>query len=415
MKQHLWQFQAFILFGVFLFCWGEFSFAQAPQSRPLQVDERKQLEALAQRFTGEFAEYISGNVWTLTHVSRSKKETEECLNLLQAPFDSLAKNDASLLNQIGGVKGFKDKFAKLLQSKDDTVQGFAAAVLAICGDVNYVPQIAQLLIVTPSKTKRDDTETTARGSAATALGILGAKKYVKRIARLLTSKNSYDQSGAATALGYLDAKEYARQIASLLHRDGYQYQNDESPIYALFKMGMAKDYKKEFATILPTIRSSEMIATAAYALASLRANEYAENIARLLAEDHKRGEAAKALAIMGETKFSDRIASLLNSKNSLEQQAASLALGVLGAKEYVRDIAKLLKAEEDFVRYYAAVALVLLEADEYAKEIVSLIEKYHREGSHLHQGDFHPLVKTEYLEIEKRFRQGVERLKSLPQ
>lgn len=81
----------------------------------------------------------------------------------------------------------------------------------------------------------------------------------------------------------------------------------------------------------------------------------------------------------------------------------------------MRDIAKLLKAEEDFVRYYAAVALVLLEADEYAKEIVSLIEKYHREGSHLHQGDFHPLVKTEYLEIEKRFKQGVERMKALPQ
>src|SRR5689334_16214840 len=90
-------------------------------SGELQQDEKQGWERLRKRFTEEYASYLSSDLWTLTHGAESQNEMEESLKLLQVLGTALDKNDPTLLNGIGGIKGFKERFLKLLGSADDTV------------------------------------------------------------------------------------------------------------------------------------------------------------------------------------------------------------------------------------------------------------------------------------------------------
>ncbi|MGH9971772.1 MAG: HEAT repeat domain-containing protein [Pyrinomonadaceae bacterium] len=338
---------------------------------------------------------------------------EESLKLIQVLGNSFAKNDLALLKEVGGVNGFKEKFANLIRSKDDTVSGFAATVLAIAGDLNYAPQIAALLEKNEKASTDEDSypTITARGRAATALGLLGAKEFKQKIVPLLHSKNRYDRAGAAIALGYLGAREHAKDIVNLLLSKEFSFPDDDSPIYSLVQMGVAADYKKEIAQVLNEDFRSDTSKTAAYVLAHLRAKEYAKEIAKLLTKEFRKGDAAKALAIMGAREYAPNIALMLNDKSGLNRSDALLALGVLNVREYVPEVARHLNDKEGYVRHFAAVALVLMEAADYAKEAIGIIEKDHQSGPYVSEGNFHELVIEDGRQINDRFKASMALLK----
>ncbi len=207
-----------------------------------------------------------------------------------------------------------------------------------------------------------------------ALAYVGAAEYKKDIAELLKSKNEYDRSGAAHALARLKEIEYAPEIAALLRKTDLGPWRDQSPIVALIDLGVGAKYTKEIAQALSNDFSSEVQETAAYALAHLRAREYAPQIANLLNEKYRRSSAAKALAIMGAKEYEPKIAGILDDDNDLHQSAAMLALGILGSREYADKIANLMKTKkESFVSN--AVSLLLMNSTAHAKDASEVLKK----------------------------------------
>jgi hypothetical protein len=53
-----------------------------------------------------------------------------------------------------------------------------------------------------------------------------------------------------------------------------------------------------------------------------------------------------------------------------------------------------------------------MQAREYAGDVVPIIEAYHQDGYHLNQGDFHPIVGREFLQIEARFKSSLATIKA---
>lgn len=371
--------------------------------------DQKEWDLLKTRFNSEYGAYLSSRLWSLIHNYSSKEKVDESLDLLMLISEAVSKNNPALLDRVGGLTGCKKRFLGLMNSNDDTVSGYAALVLAVSGDMAYARQIAALL----DKKDEDGDEgpITVRGEAATALGILGASEYVSKIVGMLQSRNEYDRSGAATGLAYLGAKEQAPEIVKMMTNEQFSLHDDVSGIHALVQLKVADKYLKEIATLLDEKFRTERAKTAGYALAQLRAKEYAPAIAKLLNDKYKRGDAAKALAIMGATDYASEIAKLLAEGKPLDQQAALLALGVLNAKQYVSEVAKLLKAPEDSVSHAAADALILMEADQYSREAIRIIDHDHQSGPYVSVGEFHPFVKDEVAEINSRYLVSLARLR----
>jgi HEAT repeat protein len=406
-------------FVLFLLMWAAGSCAPAQNARnesihTAETPQLAELDELNRRFSIEYANLLTSSMWSLTHNYRDKAEVDEIMKLTQSFIAAISGRDTAKLDENGGVKGFKDKFAKYLNSEDDAVSGFAAVVLGIAGDASYAPRIAALL----DKKDKSMTEefsyppVTFRGRAAVALGLLGAKEYKSKIAALLKSKNQFDRQGAITAFGYLGAKEYVKEVANLLTSREIASADDDSPVYFLIQNDLANDYKKELLAAALDGSGREKATAALYALARLDAVEYAADVATLLGERFRKGDAAKVLALMNAVAYADKIALLLSDENSLARKDAALALGILKSKKHAAKIAGLLTAEEDFVRYYAAVALVLMEASEYYKEALPIIEKTHRAGAYLNDGDFHPLVAEKSNRIKQTFKTLSEKAKS---
>jgi HEAT repeat protein len=146
-------------------------------------------------------------MWTLTHAVESKKEVEEVISLLTILSRSFAKQDPALLKDVGGVRGFKDRMAALLNSKDDVVAGFAATMLGIMGvAAEYAGEIARVL--------QDEFRGETVETAAYALAKLGFKQHTKEIMRLLGKE--FRKGDAAKALAVMGAAEYADEIARML-------------------------------------------------------------------------------------------------------------------------------------------------------------------------------------------------------
>lgn len=380
----------------------------------INLDE-KQLENLKQRFSVKYAGVLASSMWTLTHDYKSKSEVDNVMNFLQKFFVALQSNDKARLQEIGGVKGFKDKFSEFLKFEDDAVKGFAAIVLGIAGDSAYASPIAVFL------DERDKSFTEQfvypavvyRGQAATALGIMGAKEYTPKIALLLKSQNDYDRSGAISALSYLGAKEYSKEVASLLTNKDFQNVADVSPIYFLIETGTAKNYKKELVEIMLGSLRNETTETAIYAFVRLESKENAKDIAKLLSNRFRKGDAAKALALLDAAEYEDEIAALLSDENGLVRKDALLSLGILNAKNYAGKAAELLNSEKDYVRYYAAVSLVLMGAKEYYQTAIPIIEKSHQSRAYFNEGDFHPLISERSRKIIADFKELLELAKSL--
>jgi len=377
--------------------------------------ENAEWETLKKRFGQYGRDYLMSQMWALIHTYRSKTRLDETMNLLQVLLDAMAKNDQAKLRPVGGLTGFQNRFVRLMNSDDDTVAGFSARVLAVCFGIRYAPQIVDLM------NKRDKSwtdadvypETTSRGHAAIALSILETTKYTEDIAALLRSRNMYDRSGAAYALAHLKATEYASEIAGLLLKKESSFRRDQSPIHALIEMGVGLQYKKEIAQALDEDFSPEINEAAVYALAHLRATEYAPAIAKLLDHRYRRGNAAKALAIMGAKEYAAKIATLLDDDEaSLDQSAALLALGILKASEYAPRAAILMREKRlSSVSIFAAISLTLMGADEYAKEVIATL-KINKTGTYVDEGELSPLVAEEARQINQRVVNGLEQFES---
>lgn len=356
---------------------------------------------------------MTSGLWTLTHAAESKQEVEEMLRLIVLLSESFEKKAPASLNEIGGVKGFKDRMASFLTSKDDVVAGFAATMLGISGDRSYAPAIAKLLDKKDPPGDSDErySITTSRGRAAIALSLMGAREYVPKFVEMTRRRNRYDRAGAASALGQLRAKEHAREVAAMLKSAEFRLADDPSPIYALVEMGAAAEYVDEIADVLKDKFRGEVIDVAAYALAKLGARQYAKDIAALLRQEYRKGDAAKALALMGASEYTDEIARMLKDKEGLVRKDALLALGILRATKYTPQVAEHLK-DQSYVSNYAAYALVLLDAEKYVDEIVPLVENAFQKKLYLNADDFNPIVEQELGKIRVRFSDSYLKMKA---
>lgn len=402
-----------IIFSLFVtFCFGQ---ENKLPDRSNSVQQNKiQLEDLRQRFSVKYAGVLVANIWSLNHNYQSKTESDDILKYFIEFFTAVESKDEAKIREMGGVKAFKEKIAEFLKSEDDAVKGFAATVLGITGDTAYAPVLAALIEERdePSTDPSRPSAITYRGRAAMALGILGAKEYTAKIALLLKSQNNYDRTGAVNGLSHLNAKEYAKDVVALLTNKDFHHIDDVSPIYFLIETGTAKDYKKELVDTMLAEFGIETIKTATYAFVKLDSKENAKDIAKLLDKKFRKGDAAKALALLDAKEYGDKITLLLNDESSLVRNDAALALGVLKAKNHSGKLALLLKDEDESVKYYAAVSLILFEAKEYYKEAIPIIEKFHQSGAYLNDGDFHALVLDKSRQIKADFKRLLEQAKS---
>jgi HEAT repeat protein len=180
--------------------------------------------------------------WTLTHDYSNFSRVDEILNTMKDFFEAIAKyerGDRSSLEEIGGVKVFKDKMAALLTDDDQAARSFAAIMLGISGDREYAPQIARLLKVIKQEGKHGRYD---RGRASVALGLLGAKEYISDLAVLLRSDNPHDRSGAAQGIGLMGAKDQAKAVALLLDDEDEVVR--EAAMQSLELMGATEFIKK---------------------------------------------------------------------------------------------------------------------------------------------------------------------------
>jgi hypothetical protein len=210
------------------------------QSAP---EQSQQTDEFVKRFKDERAlGLMESATWTLTHDYSKFSRVDEILNTMKSYFGAIEKyerGDRSTLEQMGGVKAFKDKMAALLTEDDQAVRSFAAIMLGICGDKTYATQIAKLLKAIKQEDKYGRYD---RGRAAVALGLLGAKEYTSDLAALLRSANHYDRSGAAYGFGLMGAKDQAKAVALLLDDDNEHVR--EAAMQSLEMMGATELIKK---------------------------------------------------------------------------------------------------------------------------------------------------------------------------
>jgi HEAT repeat protein len=386
-----------------------------PQTSSKSTEQKQSPEIISflERFKKpEHLNLLQSALWTVTHDYTDRKHMQKVLEIFQNYIEAIGKYEAGdpvPLEKIGGVKALKEQLAIWLKDEDQAIRAFAAVIIGISGDKSYAPQLANLL-------KKEDHKDHPlsiydRSRAATALGMIGAKKYMSDVVPLLKSKNQYDRAGAITALEYFGAKEYSKEIADLLINKDFQFDDEPSPVFFLVETRTAQNHKRELVqTMLGEFRS-ETRKAAMYALVNLDSKENAKDIAMLLNDEFKKGDAAKALALLDANEYTNQIAAMLKDESSLRRADAALALGVLRAKKYASDVAKLLKDKESFVSNYAAVSLLLMEATEYYKMAIPLVEEPFSKGAYLTDSSFHPLVAEKTRQVTANLKKSFEQAK----
>ncbi len=361
-------------------------------SATLPPDLKQKVDALLVRTEEDRAlANISGAAgWTLIHSAdpNEMKKWEPFFEQFGKAGKARQTGDYSGFEALGGARGVEDKFAEMLSSSDGFVRGFGAVMLGVCGDANYVPQVAKLLSEKPREEGGFDL-----GCAAMGLGLLNAQQHKAAIAALLKDPRSHVAGRAALGLGFMKAKEYSGEVAGLLTKQLDGGHTQSNALMALAEMD-ARDQVGQIVRMLDPNNASDVDTPdlAALVLARLEAKEYAGQIAVLLGDQYRAGSAALALAVMKSSKHGPDIARLLKSPNSLVRQAAALALGVLGARISIRDVAALLNDKEAFVRPSAAAALLLMDAKQYSPGVVAQL----KDSSHLAtEFDWNPVLAEE--------------------
>src|SRR5687767_12965001 len=363
-----------------------------------QID-RTETDFVIKRFKEPKHENImSGASWALAHQYGDPNRVTEVFGIIGKylkAFEKYRAGDSEPLSTLGGIKGFKAKFATLLKDPDRAVRSYALTMIGITGDRTMAPQVAVFLKNTGGANSDE------RGSAMVALGLLGAAEYKLKIAPFLSSTDHNDRSAAIRALSLLGAKEYAHEIATIMiTRSGSL--EDAAPIHFLVETGTAQDYKPQLVKVMLVPFDRDRSTAAMYALVGTDAKEHAADIARLLDDEFSRDDAAKALALLGATQYTRQIALLLNDKNPLTRSAGALAIGVMDAKAYTGDVAKLLKDPEEFVRPYAAAAIMLLRADTFYKEALPHLKNRDSLRLYLIGKSFSPIVQQKVDAVTKR-------------
>jgi len=174
---------------------------------------------------------------------------------------------------------------------------------------------------------------------------------VPELCILLKDDSVYVRRGAALGLGYMGARDKAGDVARLLEDDEDQVCGAAAEALAEMDAG---DWAQQTAGLLQNRAGEFSPETACYALVRLRANGQAARIAALLDDKYKKGDAAKALALLGEIRYAGNIARLLKSEDFLDRDDACLALGILGIKAYEKDLAEMLKNENGTLLRFAA-------------------------------------------------------------
>ncbi|HYW73074.1 MAG TPA: hypothetical protein VE961_18755, partial [Pyrinomonadaceae bacterium] len=289
---------------------------------------------------------LASSMWGLTHGYSSKTELDKAMNLLQMMLDAMAKNDPSLVRSIGGVEGFLNRFQEIMRSQRDDV---------------------------------------VAGFAAKVLAVFGGDRFAPEIAAILKqrdrswTKDVYPEptvrGQAAVALSMIGAGRYKADIAALL-RSMNQYDRSGA-LWALANL-KATEYADDIARLLskenPAYRRQDE--NAIHALIRLGAGDrYKKEIAAALGEDaspEANDAAVYALVHLHATEYVAQIAKLLDDR--YRRGHAAKALAILGAREYASKIARMLDYEDDPLGQAAALlALGILEANEYAPQAAQIM------------------------------------------
>ncbi len=381
----------------------------SPASTPrvlLALESDPELRELYVNINQKCIGRLSGEMWTLTHAYESKEAVDSVLNYFIDFFKAIESDNPKQIEKLEGAKGFKSSFGSFLESKDEAVRAFSSFVLGCVGAKSYAPKLAQIV------NERDESfydrfggkPTFARGRAAMALGALQATEYKLDIAKLLKSKNASDRSGAIFALADMRALEFTREIVGVLTNKDIAFDDDDSPIYFLIETKQASNYKKEIVQAMLGESHENVPESAAYALAAIEAKEHAKDVARLLKNEFRRGDAAKALAMLGATRYKPEIARLLSSNSQITRQAAAVALAILGAKEYVPKLTTLCQKEP----WAVADALVLLGKSNCYRSIPMSPGRTETQPA-LSEEDFHYFVKDRVVELNKSLERNYAR------
>ncbi len=397
-----------ILFGGMFIVYAQV--AQPTPARLLLLEADPELRAVYIGVSGNPG-MLSSQMWTLTHAYESKPEVDLVLKFLVSFFGAVDSNDGNKVVELGGAKGFKEKFASFLNSKDEAVRAFAAVILGMTGDDSYAPKIAALIRERdPSfKDRFASKPVFYRGRAAYALGILKAGTYKTEIAELLTSKNQYDRAGAVSALSELKAVEYTPIIVRLLTVKEFEIDDDESPIRFLVETGQAGKYKTVLVKVMLSAFRSDASEAAAYALAAIGAKEHAVDVAKLLTKEFRKGTAAKVLALLGAKRYARQIAALLDSKSSLVRNDAIFALAILDAKVYLPRIVKLLDpSAKDSSAIYAAEAILQMRARSHYGKALRILSFKLKERPFPMAGELHDFVVERREAIRKELERAID-------
>ena len=401
------------LFSIVLLFLASLGHSQRPTPTPKRLtvlENDAELRELYLNINQKCIGRLSSEMWTLTHAYESKKEADEVLDYFMNFFKAIASDDSKQIAQLKRAKGFKDSFSKFLDSKDEAVRSFSLLMLGCAGDKSYAPKIAKLV------NERDRSfndrfagkPTFARGRAAQALGALQASEYKQDIAKLLKSQNDSDRSGAISALAEMKALEFTSEIVALMTNKDLAFDDDDSPIYFLIETKQAEKYKKEIVQAMLDESHEKVPESAAYALAAIGAKEHAKDIAQLLKDEFRQGDAAKALAMLGATEYADEIAQLLAAKSGLTRNSALISLAILNSSKHVPAMIGLYRNDpEIYVKPHAAEALLLMGFPQFYREIVGG-KPEPNEPPTLLEMDFHYFVREKLGLLNDRLKSNLQ-------
>lgn len=157
---------------------------------------------------------LQAAMWTLTHDYKDKETPDMILEKMmqyQAAMESWAQGDRKPLEKLGGIAGYKEYLANLLDSDDVSVRAFGAIMIGIAGDKKQAP----LLVKKLEAPCDDEFRCYDRNRYAIALGLLDADDHKQVLVGMLDSDIAWDRSGAVTGIGLMKAEDAADKIAPL--------------------------------------------------------------------------------------------------------------------------------------------------------------------------------------------------------
>src|SRR5687768_996711 len=116
---------------------------------PKAVAAEDEITVLVRRYNDpKHANLLQSATWTLTHDYKDFKRIQEVLKSFGQFMDALQKHvggNTAPLEQLGGVKAFKENTSVWLRDNDQAVRAFGAIIIGINGDRERVPELLKIL------------------------------------------------------------------------------------------------------------------------------------------------------------------------------------------------------------------------------------------------------------------------------